>query len=89
MLLDLDYILNGEQASAEDARTLVDNGAVVLIVSALGVPAQIRAMVRAGVAGFGAKTRLSGLTLGSHRCGIGRWHMDTVGTGSDPGQRRR
>lgn len=50
VLLDLD--LNGEQASAEDARTLVDNGAVVLIVSALGVPAQIRAMVRAGVAGF-------------------------------------
>ena len=50
VLLDLD--LNGVAADADDARILVERGSVVLIVSALGVPSQIRQMVRAGVAGF-------------------------------------
>lgn len=60
VLLDLD--LDGRQAAAEDVRAMIDRGSAVLIVSALGVPAQIRAMVRAGVAGFVPK-RDSSATL--------------------------
>ena len=50
VILDLD--LNGKPANAADARLLIERGSVVLVVSACGVPSQIRDMVRAGVHGF-------------------------------------
>ena len=51
VMLDLD----GTPASAQDAAAMLARGSHVLIVSALGSPEQIRAMIRAGVDGFVAK----------------------------------
>ncbi len=53
VMLDLD--LDGTPASAQDAAAMLARGSHVLIVSALGSPEQIRAMIRAGVDGFVAK----------------------------------
>ena len=58
-LVMLDLNLGGTSASAQDAAAMLARGSHVLIVSALGSPDQIRAMIRAGVDGFVAKRGLA------------------------------
>lgn len=53
VLLDLD--LGGHQAQPEDVSRIMARGSRVLVVSALGSPATVKAMVDAGVAGFLSK----------------------------------
>jgi DNA-binding NarL/FixJ family response regulator len=53
VLLDLD--LAAGSVSEADARDLMCRGSRVIVVSALGSPSTVRAMVRAGVAGFVSK----------------------------------
>jgi DNA-binding NarL/FixJ family response regulator len=54
-LVLLDLFLGDHEASASDVRALMDRGSKVLVVSALGSPATVRAMLDAGVAGFLSK----------------------------------
>lgn len=53
VLLDLD--LDGTPVSADVVRRLVERGSDILVVSALGDPRTIRALLAAGVAGFVSK----------------------------------
>jgi DNA-binding NarL/FixJ family response regulator len=53
VLLDVD--LDGTPVSVEVVRALVDRGCAILVVSALGDPRTIRALLGAGVAGFVSK----------------------------------
>jgi DNA-binding NarL/FixJ family response regulator len=53
VLLDLD--LDGTPVSADVVRDLVERGSDILVVSALGDPRTIRALLAAGVAGFVSK----------------------------------
>jgi DNA-binding NarL/FixJ family response regulator len=53
VLLDLD--LNGRTVTRTQAEAILDRGSSILVVSALGSPDTVRAMLRAGVAGFVSK----------------------------------
>ena len=53
VLLDLD--LDGRTVSRTEAEAIIDRGSAILVVSALGSPDTVRAMLRAGVAGFVSK----------------------------------
>lgn len=57
VLLDLD--LDGRTVAREDAEAILDRGTAILVVSALGSPDTVRAMLRAGVTGFVSKRESS------------------------------
>lgn len=53
VLLDLD--LNGRAVTEAQARALIARGSEVIVVSAMGSPSAVRAMIRAGASGFVSK----------------------------------